>query len=75
MTPQSRLSIVNQNEQFTHSVDVLDDVLESRMREKLCEEGSLVEHCVDEIRIVMKRVDETRIEDFQHHPHHFLDDG
>ena len=43
------------------------------MRSVIVEQVAIVEKRVDQIDVVLERVDQTRVDDFQDHSHHVFD--
>lgn len=57
----------------TDRVQVLHDVLEGRVRPELLKELPLVEQRVHQVGVVVQRVAQAGVDDFEHHADYFLD--
>lgn len=56
----------------TDRVQVLHDVLEGWVHPELLKELPLVEQCVHQVGVVVQRVAQAGVDDFQHHADHLL---
>ena len=61
-----------QTDRETHSVYILDDVLEGGMGPEGGEEAALVQQGVDQVGVVVQRVGQTGVDNLQHHAQNLL---